>query len=275
METIHILTLDIYNANLRHCKEFQEKIVDSFDDGRLKVAWDVIKENYFLRGDPMLEEICFGCPLNIYMLQQGCEGEVYNLNLFLNFLKIHFPDSIILKHNFTNIKLSFDQAHEMRQELEEISRKVKKIKWPAAEVYFEGSAVMLPAKDEKEEVFFYPWLGAEEKYFLYGNEAYRFGITQNGIVIQRAFVEIPNTFKHLWKKEGKTYGKTNKDEVIVFETEMGILPTWDPADESRDSDLVFKEIGGDAALRYIIDTLKAFLDIAIKHYIGITVSEVL
>jgi|GEM_PF-5112906 len=275
METIHILMLDTYNASLRRCRPYQEKVVDSFDNGRLKLAWDVIKERYFLQNDPMLEEICSGCPLNIYNIQQGCQGEIYNLNIFLNFLKIYFPESPILRHDFTNVKLSFEQIHEIQQDLENISAQVKKIKWPAASVYYEGNPVTMPAKDGKEEIFFYPWPGAEEKFFLYGNDAYRFCVTKEGISAERSLVEIPHSFKHLWKKEGKTFGKTVKDEIFVFEEEMGILPSWDPVDPARESELIFQELNGYIVLRYFIDTFKVFFNIAIKHYIGLTVSEII
>ncbi|MFH1452764.1 MAG: hypothetical protein ABIH00_02135 [Armatimonadota bacterium] len=275
MEAIHILALDIYNAKIRNCKPYQEQIVDSFDDGKLKVAWDIIKENYFLRGDEVLEQICDGCPLNIYTLQQGCQGEIFNLNLLLNYLKINSPDSPLLEYNFTDAKLSFAEVQEIKQELEEISSNARKNKWPAACVYYEGNPVTLPARDEKEEPYFYPWAGEEEKLFAHGNEAYRFCVRKEGIVIQRSLVEIPHTFIHLWKKEGKTFGKTTKDEVIVFEKELGIFPSWDTVDNERESELIFKEINSDIVLRYVMDTLKAFLDTAAIHHIGLNVSEVL
>lgn len=275
METVHILTLDSYNASLRHCRPYQEKVVDSFDNGRLKLAWDVIKEKYFLQNNPLLEEICHACPLNIYQVQQGCQGEIYNLGIFLNFLKIHFPESPVLQYDFTNVKLSFQQVHEIHQDLENISSQIKKIKWPCAAVYYQANPINRPAKDGKEEIFSYPWYGTEEKYFIYGNDAYRFCITKEGIAVERSLVEIPHIFKHLWKQEGKTFGKTLKDEVIVFEEEMGILPTWDPVDPKRESELIFQELSGHLVLRYFIDTLKAFFNIAITHYVGLTVSEII
>ncbi|MBI2251749.1 MAG: hypothetical protein HYU63_03180 [Armatimonadetes bacterium] len=266
--TLHKIALDIRLANNRNCRKFQEKIIDSYDDGRLKFEWDLIRENYYLNKDAILDVICKDCPLNINQTILGCEGEIYNLDLFLNFLKINKPESILLKYTLDNCNLTEWETLDFYKELSGLKEEIADITWPAASVYYKGELVKTNDND-----FYLTWDGSENRDFSLGNESYHLGIYKEGIVIKKKFLEpMPQIFKHLWKEGDRVFGETLEEEIIVFELFNGLLPVWDPIDQNRESELIFKPISAGMLFKNILDSLLIFTKTASLYNIGIKIN---
>lgn len=274
-ETLHQISLNILDAPLRNCRPFQEKIVDSYDDGRLKFAWDIIKENYFTKQDQTLTEICQGCTLNIYLIEFGCRGEIYNLDHFINFLSIHLPEATLLKYKLISDTIDANSVQQINQELENFLPETKNILWPVAKVIFNNQPVLHTQHNGSEGPFFYPWSGKKEPEHTFGNEGYQLGISKEGIIVQRNYIQkLPYSFKQIWKKGSKVFGKTSTDDVICFEPQGGLLPAWDKADAERESELAFSSLSVHLVFKDILDTLTTFFKRAKDYNIGLEINQI-
>lgn len=270
MRSVHEIKIDIFRVSHRSCRPYQERIVDFYEDGRPRFEWEKIRHKHILAGDPAIAEICTPCPLNIYQDVEGCTGRVDGLNIFIRVLSAFKPDSAFLGLSLAEDLLDLDTIKKLLVEVEEICDLLQSLKWPVAQVLWEGQPVTYQHIDGTPRELFYEWEGVEEETFPYGNEGYYWGRSQEGIVVKEIFGErVPYIFLRLWKDGRGVYGETLDHQVLPFVPVSGALPAWGDIDPSRNSELVASELPASIVFRDVLDSFMTFGKVAVRNVTGI------
>lgn len=266
----HLIKLDIFNAFQRACKESQEKAVDSFEDGRLKYEWDILKESYFLKKNQTVANICKACALNLTSDYEGCQNKIPNLAPFKILIKENDPESLLLKYEFTDDAFDYWQTRELLESAEKTKKILQKTTWPVAQIIYQDSAL-----NQEKGSLIYPWDGTSEEQLPYGNDGYRFGVSGTGIIVRRNYANIlPQKFARLWWKDNQVFGTTQDDETIIFEPFGNLLPTWGLKDDYRGSELIFNSISCEIFFKETIKLLIDYLSCAQKNGTGVNISQI-
>lgn len=224
----HAIKIDIGKVNFRICKIFQENIIDSYEDGKLKYEWDVVKESYILDRNMVIFEICKVCPVNVYHNIMGCEGIIPYLPAFLNLIKMSVKDSFIHKLNYNDLSLNELETRQFYDEINRIKPIIQDLMWPVAQVFVDNVAPTVPVDDTTHSYCFIPWDGEEDSSCLFGNDVYYIGRNFEGIMVATSLEDSsPYILTKLINDGTAIYGITTENETLEFEPIDGLYPAWD------------------------------------------------
>lgn len=275
-DTGHQLKIAIFNVPYRHCRKYQERIVDYYADGRPLFEWERLRQNFILRNDQAIASICHGCPLNIYHVVEGCQGDLYGLNSFIQAVGRILPESKFLKLPFDKVTMEAEETLAILKELEVLEKKLKDLRWPVAQLFYDGVPAMTNSHDGTARFVFFEWEGAEDINFKKGNESYFIGISQQGIVLKDIQGNsIPDEFRRLVKVGPSVHGETLEGNSINLPAINGLAPQWDELNPYADSELVHTYLMASIIFKDVIDALLIFCRTAVNNKTGIIINSLL
>lgn len=270
----HQLKIDIFNVPYRHCRRYQEKIIDYYPDGRPLFEWERLRQNFILRNDQAITSVCQGCPLNIYNVVEGCQGDLYGLNAFIQAAGRVLPDSKFLKLSFEKATLEAEETLAILKELEVLGEKLKELRWPVAQLFYDSVPAMTNSHDGTAKFVFFEWEGAEDINFKKGNESYFIGISQHGIVLKDIQgTSLPEEFKRLVKTGPAVYGETLEGNSINLPAINGLTPQWDELNPDADSELAHTYLMASIIFKDVLEALLIFCRTAANNKTGIIINS--
>ncbi|MCE1249093.1 MAG: hypothetical protein LWY06_20860 [Firmicutes bacterium] len=267
------IEINISQVPNRLCRFYQERIYDYHADGRVQYEWDRIRQSWILHHDPTIEQICGPCPLNLLQEPEGCKGELFDFEVFLNALSMVKNDSLLLQKNTLNCAFTDQETAELIQELENLHEHGRMINWPVAQVYHpDGSPVISENSFKSGNNVFFEWTGEDEENYFTSNRGYHIGICKEGIVLKKNFGEtLPDTFLSLAKKGFRVVGQTITGKTVPVPLNQTKLPEWFPDDPEGDSELRFTELPISDVFRDIFDMIIAYGQTALSYYVGVNI----
>lgn len=267
------IEINISQVPNRLCRFYQEQINDYYADGRARYEWDRIKQNYILKQDPAIEQICGPCPLNILLDIEGCRGDLYDFDIFLKAIALVKPESILMQKNTLNAAFTDEETAELIKEMEGLQEQGQMITWPVAQVFnTDGTPVTSEGSQKHDSLVYFEWLGDDEESFFTTNKGYHLGVARDGIIVKKNYGEtLPEAFLSLSRKGFRVVGQTVSGKVVPIPLNRAKLPEWFPDNPEADTDLKFSEIPITHVFQDIFNMIIVYAETALQHYTGINI----
>ena len=273
MSKLYQFSLEVFPVPHRHCRSYQERIADYYNNGRPRFAWEQIRQEYLLQVNNRLEEICAPCPLNLFQAPEGCKQITNDFTAFLNAVRIAKPDSLFLDYNWDNAQIPLGEIGKLIEELENLSFALQSVSWCGAQVFNFGQPQMVYKLGENFPRI-HLWEGNEYPNYFYSDQVFMLGIGREGLVLKEIGSGSEKYYQQLFRQGREVFGKTVEGVTERVESSSPDQIAWEE-EPAQVSELRLVQFPANQAFVSTLKTFLIFAQTALTHRTGIKVNEYL
>jgi len=271
MSKLYQLSLDIFSVLHRHCRQYQEKIVDFYDNGRPRFAWEKIRQDYILQLNNRLGEICAPCPLNLEQLPEGCKLVTNDFFAFLNAVKATEKPSLFLDYNWDKAQIPFKEIPPFIEELEKISFALQNVSWCGAQVFNYGQPQNVMRLGESLPKI-YLWEGNPYPNYFFTDQVHMLGISREGLILKEIGSGSESFYQQIFRQGPEVFAKTLEGRTERIGDPSLPPLTWEE-EPAQISELRLVNSPANLTFVSLLKTLLIFAHNALTHRTGIMIRE--